>query len=98
MAKLPTESRARLLGDGMCIRPAELECRMESACETCAYLQTGAEFIAVVIRQRDHARQHNQPDRAALFDGLISTNLVLDQHDHFAPSSHLSVRSTSISP
>jgi len=57
----------------MCTRPAELECRMESACETCAYFRTGAEFVPVLMRQRDHARDHNQPERAALFDGLIAT-------------------------
>ena len=73
MAKLRTESHARMLGNGMCTRPAELECRMESACETCAYFRTGAEFVPVLMRQRDHARDHNQPERAALFDGLIAT-------------------------
>jgi hypothetical protein len=27
--------------------------------------------VPVLIRQRDHARNHDQPDRAALFDGLF---------------------------
>jgi site-specific recombinase XerD len=71
MAKLRTESHARMLGNGMCTRPAELDCRMESACETCAYFRTGPEFVPVLLRQRDHARQHNQPDRAALFNNLL---------------------------
>jgi hypothetical protein len=31
MAKLRTESHARMLGNGMCTRPVDLECRMESA-------------------------------------------------------------------
>jgi hypothetical protein len=44
---------------------------MESACETCAYFQTGPEFVPVLLRQRDHARHNNQPDRQALFDGLL---------------------------
>jgi hypothetical protein len=26
----------------------------------------------VLLRQRDHARSHDQPDRAALFDGLLN--------------------------
>ena len=30
-----------MLGNGLCTRPVELECRMESACETCAYFKTG---------------------------------------------------------
>ena len=71
MTKLRTESHARMLGNGMCTRPVELDCRMESACETCAYFKTGPEFVPVLLRQRDHARDHNQPDRAALFDGLL---------------------------
>jgi hypothetical protein len=44
---------------------------MESACETRAYFRTGSEFLPVLVRQRDHARDHGQADRAALFDGLI---------------------------
>jgi hypothetical protein len=45
---------------------------MESACETCSYFSTGPEFVPVLLRQRDHARDHGQPDRARLFDGLIA--------------------------
>jgi site-specific recombinase XerD len=71
MAKLRREAHARMLGNGLCTRPAELDCRMESACETCAYFRTGTEFLPILIRQRDHARDHGQADRAALFDGLI---------------------------
>lgn len=72
MTRLRTEAHARMLGNGLCTRPVELECRMESACETCAYFETGPEFVPVLLRQRDHARQHDQPDRAALFDDLIA--------------------------
>jgi site-specific recombinase XerD len=71
MARLRRETHARMLGNGLCARPAELDCRMESACETCAYFRTGTEFLPILIRQRDHARDHGQADRAALFDGLI---------------------------
>ena len=60
------------LGNGLCTRPVELECRMESACVTCAYFATGREFIPVLPRQRDHAHEHHRPDRAALFDGLLN--------------------------
>lgn len=72
MARLRREAHARMLGNGLCTRPVELDCRMESACETCSYFQTSVEFKPILIRQRDHARQHGQPDRAALFDGLIT--------------------------
>jgi hypothetical protein len=72
MGRLRREAHARMLGNGLCTRPVELDCRMESACETCSYFSTGLEFVPVLIRQRDHARTHGQPDRATLFDGLIA--------------------------
>lgn len=72
MARLRREAHARMLGNGLCTRPVELDCRMESACETCSYFTTGPEFVPVLLRQRDHARHHGQPDRAQLFDGLIT--------------------------
>jgi site-specific recombinase XerD len=71
MAKLRREAHARMLGNGLCTRPAELDCRMESACETCAYFRTGTQFLPILTRQRDHARDHGQAERATLFDGLI---------------------------
>jgi hypothetical protein len=73
MARLRREATARMLSNGLCTRPAELDCRMESACETCAYFRTGTQFLPVLVRQRDHARDHGQTERAALFDGLIDT-------------------------
>jgi site-specific recombinase XerD len=72
MAKLRREAHARMLGNGLCTRPAELDCRMESACETCGFFTTSVEFRPTLIRQRDHARDRGQSDRAALFDGLIA--------------------------
>jgi len=71
MARLRRETHARMLGNGLCTRPAELDCRMESACETCAYFRTSTQFLPILVRQRDHARGHGQADRATLFDGLI---------------------------
>ncbi len=72
MARLRREAHARMLGNGLCTRPPQLDCRLESACETCAYFRTGPQFLPILTRQRDHARDHGQPDRAALFDGLIT--------------------------
>jgi hypothetical protein len=57
---------------GLCTRPAELDCRMDTVCETCAYFKTGPDFVPVLMRQRDHARRHGQKQRAALFDGLVT--------------------------
>src|SRR5918994_1811872 len=72
MVRLRHESHARMLGNGMCTRPVELDCRMDTICETCAYFETGPQFVPVLLRQRDHARDHDQPDRTALFDGLLN--------------------------
>lgn len=71
MARLRHESHARMLGNGMCTRPVELDCRMETICETCAYFDTGPEFIPVLLRQRDHAHTHHQPEREHLYNNLI---------------------------
>ena len=71
MTRLRHEAHARMLGNGLCTRPAELDCRMETVCETCAYFATGPEFVPVLLRQRDHARDRHQTDRADLFDTLI---------------------------
>jgi integrase/recombinase XerD len=71
MARLRREARARMPGNGLCTRPAELDCRLEPACETCACFRTGTQFLPILIRQRDHARGHGQAGRAALFGGLI---------------------------
>ena len=35
------------------------------------YFRTSTEFLPVPIRQRDHAQNHGQPERANLFKGLI---------------------------
>jgi site-specific recombinase XerD len=71
MARLRHETHARMLGNGMCTRPVELDCRMETICETCAYFDTGPEFVPVLLRQREHAHTHHQPERATLYNNLI---------------------------
>jgi site-specific recombinase XerD len=71
MAKLRREAHARMLGNGLCTRPVELDCRMEAACETCSYFQTSVEFKPTLRRQRDHAEEHGQPERVALFEQLL---------------------------
>jgi hypothetical protein len=52
-------------------RPVVIDCRMESACETCTYFRTSVQFLPTLTRQRDDAQQHGQVDRAALFESLI---------------------------
>ena len=45
---------------------------MESACETCAYFQTGPQYVPVLLRQRNHAQDNNQPERAQLFNSVLN--------------------------
>jgi site-specific recombinase XerD len=71
MARLRREAHARMLGNGLCTRPVELDCRMESACETCAYFRTSVQFLPILTQQREHAHERGQAERAALFDNLI---------------------------
>jgi hypothetical protein len=71
MTRLRQDADSRMLGNGLCTRPAELDCRMETVCESCAYFKTGPQFVPVLVRQRDHARTHNQDDRAELFNSLL---------------------------
>ncbi len=61
----------RLLGNGHCTRPAALDCQHETICERCGLFATGPQFAPVLIRQRDHATSHNQPDRALLYTQLL---------------------------
>ena len=71
MARLHAEHH-RLLGNGYCTRPATLGCEFEAACERCAHYQTGPEFIPILTRQRDHATDRNQDQRADLYTDLIN--------------------------
>jgi site-specific recombinase XerD len=71
MRQLRVETYRRLLGNGYCTRPPELDCVFESICETCTHYQTGLEFQPVLLRQRDHAVEHDQPQRVELFNTLL---------------------------
>ncbi len=67
MARLRREARARMPGNGRCTRLAELDCRLESACETRVYFATSTEFPPILARQCDHGRN----DRPELFSKII---------------------------
>lgn len=70
MARLQAEHH-RLLGNGYCTRPATLDCRFEAICERCTHYDTGPAFVEILTRQRDHASDRNQTDRAQLYTDLI---------------------------
>jgi integrase len=61
----------RLLGNGWCTRPLELDCRFQTICEGCGFDETGAEFVPILLRQRDDAAAHADVARANLYNELI---------------------------
>jgi hypothetical protein len=61
----------RLLGNGHCTRPVELDCRFQTICEGCGFFQSGPEFIPILRRQRDNATAHSDRARTDLYDDLI---------------------------
>jgi site-specific recombinase XerD len=62
----------RLLGNGWCTRPPQLDCAFESICETCSYFQTSIEFRPTLQAQHDDALAKDQAHRARLFSSLIT--------------------------
>jgi hypothetical protein len=72
MRKLRSEMHRRMLGNGYCARPVELDCHFESICESCTYFVTTVEFKPTLRRQRDDARDKGQLGREKIFDGLLN--------------------------
>jgi len=70
MRRLAADHR-RLLGNGHCTRPVALDCTFENICERCGFFETGPQFLPILRKQRDHAADNDQPDRAQLFTGLL---------------------------
>ena len=70
MARLRREHN-RLLGNGYCTRPPELDCAFESVCETCAFFQTSIAFRPTLQAQHDDAQTKGQSHRAELFTSLL---------------------------
>jgi site-specific recombinase XerD len=71
MARLRREHH-RLLGNGYCTRPTELDCAFESICENCTFFQTSIEFRPTLQHQHDHAASKGQHHRADLFQRLLN--------------------------
>jgi site-specific recombinase XerD len=64
----------RMLGNGHCERPPQLDCQFESICETCAHFSTNARFNTTLNAQRDHAAARDQHTRVDLFQMLLDRN------------------------
>jgi hypothetical protein len=71
MARLRREHH-RMLGNGYCTRPPELDCAFESICETCTFFQTSIEFRPTLQAQHDDAITRHQDHRGQLFASLLA--------------------------
>jgi len=71
MAKLRREMHRRMLGNGYCARPVEMDCHFESICESCSFFVTTIDFKPTLERQRDDAAAKGQLGRQRLFEGLL---------------------------
>jgi hypothetical protein len=62
----------RMLGNGHCARPPELDCSFESVCENCTFFQTSIQFRPTLQAQHDDAAAKNQTGRQHLFQQLLT--------------------------
>jgi integrase len=67
----PAGKPRRLLANGHCTRPRELDCRFQTICEGCGFYETNVEFVDILRRQRDNATSHADAARAKLYDELV---------------------------
>ncbi|MFE7328847.1 hypothetical protein ACFU8W_28495 [Streptomyces sp. NPDC057565] len=72
MAKLRRGMHRRMLGNGYCARPVEMDCHFQSICESCTFFVITIEFRPTLERQRDDAAVKGQVAREQIFDGLLS--------------------------
>lgn len=72
MVKLRREMDRRMLGNGYCARPVEMDCHFESICESCTFFVTTIEFRPTLERQRNDAMAKGQVGREKIFTGLLS--------------------------
>jgi site-specific recombinase XerD len=70
MARLRREHH-RMLGNGYCTRPVELDCAFETICETCTFFTTSIEFRPTLRRQHRDAKRKNQTGREQLYKNLL---------------------------
>ena len=61
----------RMLGNGYCTRPVELDCAFETICETCTYFATAIEFRPTLRRQLKDATRKGQTGRQKLYTDLV---------------------------
>jgi integrase len=70
-ARLLARSHPRLLANGHCTRPPQLDCSYQTICEGCGFFETGPEFIPILRRQKDNAVEQADFERSHIFQELI---------------------------
>lgn len=71
MRRLRDEA-TRLLGNGHCTRPAVLDCRYETICETCTHFSTNEKHRQILTEQFDNATERNEPRRQKVYLELLT--------------------------
>ncbi len=71
MRALRAEATKRLLGNGYCARPIELDCRYETICESCTMFFTTIEHRSTIEAQRHDADTKGQTGRRDVYDALL---------------------------
>lgn len=71
MRRLRKES-ARLLGNGTCTRPALLDCRYETICETCTHFSTNDSHRQTITDQAANAASRGEPLREKVYLELLT--------------------------
>lgn len=71
MRALRAQASKRLLGNGYCARPIELDCRYENICESCTMFFTTIEHRPTIQAQRDDANTKGQTGRRDIYDALL---------------------------
>lgn len=72
MRRLRAEMHRRMLGNGYCARPVEMDCHFESICESCTFFVTTIEFRPTLEKQREDAERKGQVGRQKIFEGLLT--------------------------
>jgi hypothetical protein len=62
----------RLLGNGHCTRPAALDCRYETICETCTHFATNEDHRQTLTNQLANAIERDEPRRKTVYLQLLN--------------------------
>ena len=71
----------RLLGNGYCTRPPELDCAFESICETCTFFQTSIEFRPTLPPNTTTPPPTTRPDARNSSPGSSTRSTTPKHHD-----------------